>query len=106
MDDPTALLRFDPSADTTDPVTMVCVSFLSQFMNRNTRAAYTTDLKIYFGWCTQVGIHPLRAKRAHLQAFALHLAEGRGNGAASVCRRIGTITGWYATAVLDDIIEL
>lgn len=106
MDDPTALLRFDASASASDPVTMVCVSFLAQFPNRNTRAAYTTDLKVYFAWCTHVGIHPLRAKRGHLQAFALHLAEGRGNAPASVCRRIGTITGWYATAVLDDVLEL
>ena len=104
MHDTTTLATLSGSTET-DPVTMVAISFLSQFPNRNTRAAYMTDLRIYFAWCLSVGVNPLEAKRVHVQAFALHLAEGRGNGPASVSRRIGTIIGYYSTAVLDEVLE-
>lgn len=88
-----------------DPAALVAVSFLSGYTNPNTRDAYRTDLRIFFAWAQMVGIHPLAMKRAHIQAFAAHLATERGNGAASVCRRIGIITGYYDTAVLDDVLE-
>ena len=104
MDDATAIATIS-AATGTDEVTMVAISFLSQFTNRNTRAAYMLDLRIFFEWCARVGLNPLAAKRAHIQAFALHLAEGRGNGPSSISRRIGTVTGFYSTAVLDEVIE-
>lgn len=88
-----------------DPVTMTAVSFLSGFTNRNTRAAYMTDLRLFFDYCTTLGINPLAAKRAHVQSFVLHLAEVRGNGPAAISRRLGMVKGFYACAVLDDVLE-
>lgn len=105
MHDGTLLPTSDWSSASTDPVTMTALGFLAQFPNRNTRGAYMTDLRIYFTWCAERGLDPFKVKRAHVQAFALHLAEGRGNGPASIGRRIGTIKGFYATAVQDDILE-
>lgn len=105
MLDTTSPLPALTAPETVDPASMVAISFLAQYPNPNTRAAYTTDLRIFFAWCTQVGIHPLAAKRVHLQAFASHLATDRGNAAASVCRRLGTVTGYYETAVLDEVLE-
>jgi site-specific recombinase XerD len=105
LTDRTLLPSSDWSQTSTDPVTMTALGFLAQFANRNTRAAYMTDLRIYFAWCSERGLNPLAVKRAHVQAFALHLAEGRGNSPASIGRRIGTVKGFYTTAVQDDVIE-
>ena len=105
MHDATLLPLNEARAYSTDPTSMVALSFLSGFTNKNTRGAYMTDLRIFFTWCQEMGVEPLKAKRGHLQAFALHLSEVRGNGPASVCRRIGTVAGFYRTAVLDDVIE-
>jgi site-specific recombinase XerD len=98
-----ALTTPDPLAD---PANLAAVAFLGQYLNRNTRAAYTTDLRLYFAWCSARGLHPLRdVQRAHVQAFVIHLLEERGNSAASVVRRLGTISGYYDLAVLDRFIE-
>lgn len=105
MHDATSFLPAIEGPAPVDPAALVAVSFLAQFPNPNTRDAYRTDLRIYFEWCQRVGVHPLEVKRAHLQAFASHLATDRGNAAATVCRRIGTIGGYYETAVLDDVLE-
>ena len=105
MHNATSLLPAFGGPTPNDPVTMTAVSFLSGFTNRNTRSAYLTDLRIYFDWCTSIGLNPLEAKRGHVQAFVIHLAEARGNGPAAIGRRLGTISGFYGTAVLDDVIE-
>ena len=87
------------------PHLLAAASFLMQFTNRNTRSAYAVDLRIYFDWCATQGIDPLRAKRFNAQTFILHLQENRGNGPASVQRRIGTLIGYYGTAIDDGYIE-
>lgn len=56
------------------------------------------DLRIYFDWCATAGIDPLTAHRMHIQAFVLHLSEGRGNAPASVARRVHTVLGYYQSA--------
>lgn len=92
----------DPMA----PYLLAAASFLTQFPKRNTREAYALDLRIYFAWCRANGIDPLAVKRFHVQAFALHLQDERRNGPASVCRRIGTLTGYYENAVFDNYISV
>ena len=92
-------------ADHMAPHLLAAASFLMQFTNRNTRAAYAVDLRIYFDWCTRQGLDPLHVKRFHAQAFALHLQEERHNRPSSVQRRIGTLIGYYNTAIVDGYIE-
>lgn len=104
MTDSTSLLPAW-SAPEADPAALVAVSFLAQYPNPNTRDAYKTDLRLFFTWCEAVGVHPLKMKRVHLQAFASHLATERGNAPASVARRMGTVSGFFETAVLDDVLE-
>jgi len=97
-----ALPTTDPLAD---PANLAAVAFLGQYLNPNTRAAYATDLRIFFEWCARLGIHPLAVQRAHLQAFVVHLLEQRHNSPASVVRRIGTLSGYYDLTVVDGVLE-
>lgn len=88
-----------------DPANLAAVAFLGQYLNPNTRDAYRRDLRLYFQWCAAVGVHPFTVKRAHLQAFVIHLLEQRGNAPASVVRRLGTVSGYYDLAVIDGHLE-
>lgn len=94
-----------PEIDPMDPAYLAAVGFLAGFDNANTRDAYRLDLKIWFDWCIEHRLNPLEAKRMHIQAYVVHLAEQRRNGPATINRRIGTITGYYETCELDDYIE-
>lgn len=84
-----------------DPANLAAMAFLGRFLNANTRAAYQLDLRLFFEWCASRGLHPFAAQRAHIQAFVVHLLEYRRNSAASVCRRLGTVSGYYDLAVVD-----
>jgi integrase/recombinase XerD len=94
-----------PSRSPLDQTSLIALTFLSDYLNPNTRNAYRKDLEIFFEWCFAVGLDPLQARRLHIQAFIAHLVEGRGNGSASVARRIGTLGGFYRTAVMDGHID-
>lgn len=67
-----------------------------------TREMYLTDLRIFFDWCGVNGVKPLEAKRVHLEFFGRYLEEDRGNGPASVHRRLSTVKGFYRIALADD----
>ena len=105
MSDATLILAADWASANTNPVTMAALRFLAGFPNKITRDAYRTDLRLYFDWCITMGLNPLEVKRAHVQAFVIHLADVRHNSPASIGRRIGTIAGFYSTAVIDGAIE-
>jgi integrase/recombinase XerD len=97
-----------PALPTPDPLStaaLAAMSFLGRYLNKNTRDAYAVDLRIYFEWCARHGLDPLQARRAHVQAFVIHLIEDRGNSPASVGRRVGTVSGFYDLAVVDGVIE-
>ena len=104
MSDATRLPVLPSSDPHADPANLAAVAFLGQYLNPNTRDAYRRDLRIYFECCSAVGIHPLAAQRAHVQAFVIHLLEQRRNGAASVVRRLGTVSGFYDLAVVDGVL--
>lgn len=105
MNDATRLPAVQTHDALNDPANLAAIAYLGRFLNANTRAAYQLDLRLYFEWCSSRGLHPLEVKRAHVQAFVVHLIEHRKNAPASVCRRIGTISGYYDLAVVDGFIE-
>lgn len=105
MSDATRLPALPTSNPHTDPANLAAVAFLGQYLNPNTRAAYAIDLRVFFEWCSAVGVHPFAAQRAHLQAFVIHLLEQRGNSPATTVRRLGTVSGYYDLAVVDGALQ-
>lgn len=104
MNDRTLLPARDVLPDV-DPAALVAVSFLAAFPNANTRDAYRRDLRFFFKWRLEHDLHPLAdVKRAHIQAYASHLLTARHNSPSTVIRRIGTLSGYYETGVLDDML--
>lgn len=80
---------------------LAALSFLSRYTGE-TRDLYIGDLRIFFEWCRVNGIQPLSAQRVHVEFFARYLEDERGNGPASVHRRLSTVKGFYRIALADD----
>lgn len=55
-----------------DPLEFCAKGFLAAYRNR-TLEAYTLDLKMYFAWCTEHQLPPLKALRPHLELFISHM---------------------------------
>lgn len=80
---------------------IAAASYLARYQG-DTRKMFLSDLRIYFEWCRVNGIPPLKVKRVHIEFFARHLEEERGNAPSSVHRRLSVIKGFYRIAAADD----
>lgn len=70
-----------------------------------TREAYATDLRDFLDWAATVRLDdPLTARRAHLDAYAEHLRT-HGASPATVARRLAALSGFYAYAVDEGVLE-
>jgi integrase len=81
------------------------VGFLARYSSKATVAAYALDLCLLFEWCAAQGVDPLDVTRTHLELFARHLEDDRGNGPSSIHRRLSTIRGYYRIAEIDDYVD-
>ena len=81
------------------------VGFLARYSSKNTVSAFALDLRLLFQWCAAQGLDPLDATRTHLELFARYLEDERGNGPASVHRRLSTITCFYRMAEIDNYLD-
>lgn len=88
----------------TDPARLAALAFLARY-GGNTRIGYTIDLEDFFRWCRRYQLPPLTATRPHLELYVRYLEDDRGLKPATICRRIGTVTGMYRYAMLDGIID-
>jgi len=70
----------------------------------HTRAAYARDLADWGRFCEQVGVDPLQATRAHVDAYARSLAELEHRSPATVARRLSALAGFYRYALSEDLI--
>jgi site-specific recombinase XerD len=70
----------------------------------HTRRAYATDLADWFEFCTAVGVDPLAASRAHVDAWGRKLSEIDDRTPATVARKLSTLSGFYRYAVNEDLI--
>lgn len=69
-----------------------------------TRDAYRRDLGSWFSFCADLAVDPLEATRVHVDAYARHQAEVGGRTAATVARRLSTLSGFYRYAVAEDVV--
>ena len=75
----------------------VAIGFLLGYDKAHTRSAYQSDLRCFAWWCSQIGIDPLTARRAHLDAYARSL-EAIGLASSSVARRLSVMSGLFRYA--------
>ncbi len=85
---------------------LVAAAFLGSYRNANTRQNYTAALKVWFGWCRQHGLDPLRSiRRHHIEAWMRHMEEVQGLAVRTIVGRLNALSGYYKTAVMDGYLE-
>jgi site-specific recombinase XerD len=94
-----------------DPAWRLAAAFLLTCRTENTRRAYARDIRSFYRWCAELGVHPLQAGRAHLDAYTRELEQSpqpktrRPAAPASVARRLSTLSGLYRYGVDESFIE-
>lgn len=89
-----------------DPAWRLAAAFLVGHRGR-TRRAYFNDIRAWYGWCAEVGIHPLEAQRHHVDHWIAELSElpqpktGKPAAASTIIRRLSCVSGLYEYAVVD-----
>ena len=89
-----------------DPAWRLAAAFLVGFRG-HTRRAYFNDIRAWYGWCAEVGLHPLEAQRHHVDRWIAELSElpqpktGKPAAASTITRRLSCLSGLYEYAVVD-----
>jgi len=99
MSEGTALLPVSVS----DPVHLAVAGFLARY-GEPTRTGYATDLKAWFAWCEQAGLHVLEVRRPHIEVFARQMEESGRYARSTVKKRLATVAGFYKFATVDGYI--
>jgi integrase/recombinase XerD len=94
-----------------DPYWCLVAAFLVGYPPHSSRA-YFGDLKAWYAWCAQAGVHPLAARRHHVDAWVRHLSQepqrktGRPASSASIARRLSCLSKFYDYGIKDaDVLE-
>lgn len=78
--------------------------YLAGYSSAATRAAYRSDLSLWSAHCRRQDLSPLQVRRGDIERYARRL-EADGLAAATVNRRLATITGFYRWAADDGLIS-
>jgi integrase/recombinase XerD len=81
----------------------VAAAFLAGY-GPATREAYARDLRVWGDFLTGLGVEVLAAHRVHVDAFARR-AEEDGGSPATLARRLSALSGFYAYALDEGLIE-
>ena len=94
-----------------DPFWRLASAFLVECRRAQTRRAYFTDLKAWYAWCIERGVHPLEARRHDVALWARQLAEvpqaltGKVQAPASIARRLSCLSSFYGYGVEVAVLE-
>ena len=89
-----------------DPYWRLVTAFLVGYPPHSSRA-YFSDLKAWYAWCAQAGMHPLAARRHHVDVWVRHLSQdaqpptGRAASQASIARRLSCLSKFYDYGIKD-----
>jgi site-specific recombinase XerD len=81
----------------------VAAAFLLGYSG-HTRDAYRRDLAEWFGFCSEMAVEPLDARRVHIDAWARKLAELDGRAPSTVARKLSAMAGFFRYAVDEEVI--
>jgi len=89
-----------------DPYWRLATAFLVGYPPHSSRA-YFGDLKAWYAWCAAAGVHPLQARRHHVDIWVRHLSEtpqpatGRPASPAAIARRLSCLSKFYDYGIRD-----
>lgn len=100
MQHATGTLTF-PTANTTH---LYAAQFLARY-GGTTREVYAVRLRLFIQWCEAHGLDPITGvTRPHLELYARHCEEDRGNKPATVHATLCTLKMFYRLLAVDQVI--
>jgi integrase/recombinase XerD len=100
-----------PGDGAADPYWRLVAAFLVGYPPHSARA-YFGDLKAWAAWCASSGVHPLAARRHHVDTWVRHLSQvdqpatGRPASPASIARRLSCLSKFYDYGIRDaEVLE-
>jgi site-specific recombinase XerD len=91
-------------ADDSRLLRLAIAAYLARYKGTS-RAHAETDLRSFIGWAAEHGLHPLEAKRAHIELYLRWLQEVRRYRPSTVSRRLSILAGFYRICVIDEVFE-
>ncbi len=93
-------------AGNVDAYWRLVAAFLVGYPPHSSRA-YFSDLKAWSAWCAHAGVHPLAARRHHVDVWVRQLSQtaqpatGRPASPASIARRLSCLSKFYDYGIKD-----
>src|SRR6266480_786245 len=87
----------------TPELRQAAAGWLLGYRSLHTRAAYAADLGEWVTFCRSHGVDPVRAGRAHVDAWARSL-EAAGRKPATVARKLSAVASWYRWLVTEELV--
>jgi integrase/recombinase XerD len=83
---------------------MTVAAYLARFKGQS-RVHTESDLRAYLTWCRNQGLHPLDAKRPHVELYLRWMQEVTRYQPSTVSRRLSVLAGFYRTCVVDGVLD-
>jgi integrase/recombinase XerD len=100
-----ALAFAHDAAPTADQLDRAVAAYLTRFTG-SSREHARSDLRCFLTWCADRQLHPLAARRPHLELYIRWMQEIRHFKPSTVSRRFSVVAGFYRTAVIDAVLDL
>ena len=95
------IVRYDDPLHVSERVAVA--AFLAGYSG-GTRVSYTTDLRIFAGWCHDHDLNLLTVKRAHIELFGRWM-QREGRMPSTIARRLSTLSSFYKYCQIEDIVD-
>jgi integrase/recombinase XerD len=86
-----------------DVLRRAVAGYLARY-NGLSRSHTESDLRVFFGWCTERRLEPLAAQRPHIELYIRWMQEVCRFKPSTVSRRISIVAGFFRTCVIDGVL--
>lgn len=90
-----------PTAPLLDPALMAAAGFLAGY-GGTTQAGYRIDLRSWWMWCEEKGLHPFNVRRPHIELWVRSMEDRYAR--STVGRRLSTVSMFYRWCCDEELI--
>lgn len=91
-----------------DPFFRLAKAFIDGYHSPNSKRAYLSDLRAWWQWCTDAGVHPFDARRHHVDAWMDAMATPtpptKALGPVSIRRRLSAVSKFYRYGIEAEVL--
>lgn len=91
-----------------DPFFRLAKAFIDGYHSPNSKRAYLSDLRAWWQWCSDSGVHPFDARRHHVDAWMDAMATPtpatKALGPVSIRRRLSAVSKFYRYCIEAEVL--